>query len=91
MMACHTPVQEADMEHSLLDTVGMLGLDVILIATLVLFALHAIETWGSRQRRIDVARRESDETVYYRMHDLPRRLRHATTDEPGEEPQRRAA
>lgn len=39
------------MEHTLLDIVAMIGLFFILIATLALFALHAIDTWWRGTRR----------------------------------------
>lgn len=77
------------MEHGLLETVAMLGLDVILIATLALFALHAIETWRSRRRDKD-ASQETVDAVDFQMHDFPR-ARRQESDGHQEEQMRRAA
>lgn len=77
------------MEHTLLETVVMLGLDVILIATLALFAMHAIDTWWSHRKDTDTSQ-ETFDAVDVQMHEFPR-LRHVTTDELQEEPTRRAA
>ena len=77
------------MEQDLLGTVGMLGIDLILVGTLVLFALHAIETWWSRPKHIDTSQ-ESADAVDCHVHDFPAAQR-AKRDAPREEPARRAA
>ena len=77
------------MEHTLLETVGMHGFYGILVGTLVLFALHAIETLWSRPENIDTSLKSAD-AVDCRVHDFPATQR-ATRDAPHEEPARRAA
>jgi len=67
----------------------MLGLDVILIATLALFALHAIETWRPRRTEFETSK-TTIEAVDCRLHEFPQ-VRHARTDEQDEGPTRRAA
>ena len=77
------------MEHDLLGTVAMLGFYVSSVGTLVLFALHAIETWWSRPKHIDTSQ-ESADAVDCHVHVFPAAQR-AKRDAPREEPARRAA
>ncbi len=77
------------MENSLMETVGMLGIDVILIATLVLFALHAIDTWRSRRSESDT-REKTVHAVDCQVHDFTR-VQHAKVAGQEGQPTRRAA
>ena len=77
------------MEQDLLGRVAMLGFCMSSVGTLVLFALHAIETWWSRPKHIDTSQ-ESADAVDCHVHDVLAAHR-AKRDAPREEPARRAA
>lgn len=77
------------MEFTLLGAVATLGASFVVVATLVLFTLHAAEAWRLGSKKIDVSRK-ADDAVNFRLHRSPQ-IQQIEADVPGEEPTRRAA
>ncbi|MGL6222626.1 MAG: hypothetical protein ACRC6L_03485 [Steroidobacteraceae bacterium] len=77
------------MEFTLLGTVAALGASFVVVATLVLFTLHAVEAWRPGSRKIDVSRKAGG-AVSFRLHHSPQ-IRQVEAGAPDEEPTRRAA
>jgi hypothetical protein len=80
---------EADMEFILLGVLAMIGLGFIIVATLALLVLHAIENQkpGVSEGR---SRRKAVAAVDFRLHHFPR-VKQSAADDTIEEPTQRAA
>ena len=77
------------MELTLLGAVAMLGASFVVLATLVLFALHAVDAWHPGSKQIDCSQKAGDQRTF-RLHQFPQN-RQVELGVPDEEPTRRAA
>lgn len=77
------------MELTLLGAVAALGASFIVVATLVLFAMHATETWRPGSKEINV-NQQADDRIALRMQRTPQ-IRQVGAGVQAEEPTRRAA
>lgn len=77
------------MELTLLGVIATLGASFVVVATLVLFTLHAADAWRPGSKQTDVDQKAGD-AVAFRLHRTPR-IRQVEAGAQGEEPTRRAA
>ena len=77
------------MELTLLGAVATLGASFVVVATLVLFTLHAADAWRSGSAKIDVDQLAGD-AVAFRLQRTPQ-IRQVAAGEYDEEPTRCAA
>lgn len=77
------------MEFTLLGGVATLGASFVVVATLVLFTLHAVDAWRPRSKEIDISLKSVD-AVDFRLHHSPQ-IQQVEAGVQGEEPTRRAA